>query len=112
MCVTHRLSGFAVGWKSLLLQSRVLRAGVRRRGEGMRKRSACCQLTGYSQVSASKQEERKNLNLAEILFGTYHISVVHGAPWVEVRSFFFYLFFSDQTQALSWLFFFFSFQWF
>lgn len=109
MCVTHRLSGFAVGWKSLLLQSRVLRAGVRRRGEGMRKRSACRQLTGYSQVSASKQEERKNLNLAEILFRAYHISVVHGAPWVEVRSFFFYLFFSDQTQALSCLFFFFFF---
>lgn len=74
-----------------------LQAGVRWCGEGMRKRSACSQLTGYGQVSASKQKGKKNLNIAEVLFRAYCISVVHGAPWAEVRSFFFYLLFSDQT---------------
>lgn len=111
-CVTHRLPGFAVGWEFLLLQSSSLlgkcsvalgsvHASRRVHSRGMRKWSTCRQLTVYSKVSENKQERKENLNLSEILFWAYCISVVHGAPWVEVRSFFFYLLFSDQAWAFS-----------
>lgn len=111
-CVTHKLTGFAVGWEFLLLRSSVfwasvqrcwgvcMRAGMRaarRRNEELKHLPS---VDGVQQSFREQTGGEKKSNLSEILFWAYCISV-HGAPRAEVRSFLFYLLLSAQAWAFS-----------